>query len=154
MRQCGTPACFNDPIVHEQASRMTPGYLKHPLRSALAVLLAIATIPLVNLAGGGLAAILALPPGGDARLGYDLSWVVLAGIAGSALAVAVATVAKTAHAWGVFVLYLTVDLYVTAAAWEDFPRWFTLACLLTLPVQVWLGWWLVVGRKQGAGAEK
>ena len=45
-----------------------------------------------------------------------------------------------------------LDLYVTVMAWDDFPRWFTLACLLTLPVQVWLGWWLVV--KRGTSEEK
>lgn len=122
------------------------------LRSLLALALAIVAVPLVNLAGGELAALLQLPPGGDARLAYDLLWVCLAGVAGSALMVGVAAVAKTAHAWALFVLYLALDLYVTVVAWDDFPRWFTLACLLTLPVQVWLGWWLVV--KRGTSAEE
>lgn len=116
------------------------------LRSLLALALAIAAIPLVNLAGGELALLLRLPPGGDARLGYDLLWVLLAGLAGSALMVRVAAVAKTAHAWAIFAIYLALDVYVTVAAWDDFPRWFSLACLLTLPVQVWLGWWLVLKR--------
>lgn len=122
------------------------------LRSLLALALAIVAVPLVNLAGGELAALLQLPPGGDARLAYDLLWVFLAGVAGSALMVGVAAVAKTAHAWALFVLYLALDLYVTVVAWDDFPRWFTLACLLTLPLQVWLGWWLVL--KRGTSAEE
>lgn len=122
------------------------------LRSLLALALAIVAVPLVNLAGGELAALLQLPPGGDARLAYDLLWVCLAGVAGSALMVGVAAVAKTAHAWALFALYLALDLYVTVVAWDDFPRWFTLACLLTLPLQVWLGWWLVV--KRGTSAEE
>ena len=108
------------------------------LRSALALALAIAAIPLVNLAGSELAALLKLPPGGDARLAYDLLWVFLAGLVGSALIVGVAAVAKTAHAWAIFAIYLALDVYVTVVAWDDFPRWFSLACLLTLPLQVWL----------------
>lgn len=118
------------------------------LRSLLALALAVIAVPLVNLAGGELAALLRLPPGGGARLAYDLLWVCLAGVAGSALMVGVAAVAKTAHAWVLFALYLALDLYVTVMAWDDFPRWFTLACLLTLPLQVWLGWWLAWGRRR------
>ncbi|CAN7570331.1 hypothetical protein LJR143_003996 [Pseudoxanthomonas sp. LjRoot143] len=122
--------------------------MKIVLRSLLALALAIIAIPLVNLAGSEVAALLGLPPGGDTRLGYDLLWVFLAGLVGSALMVGVATIAKTAHAWAIFAIYLALDAYVTVVAWNDFPRWFTLACLLTLPLQVWLGWWLVWGRKR------
>ncbi|MDR7068512.1 putative membrane protein YhdT [Pseudoxanthomonas japonensis] len=122
--------------------------MKTILRSLLAIALAIAAIPLVNLAGSELAALLELPPGGHARLGYDLLWVFLAGLAGSTLMVGIAAVAKTAHAWAIFAIYLALDVYVTVVAWDDFPRWFTLACLLTLPLQVWLGWWLAWGRKR------
>lgn len=122
------------------------------LRSALGLVLAIAAIPVVNLAGGELAGVLALPRGGDARLAYDLLWVFLAGVVGSVLMVGVAAVSKTAHAWAIFVLYLGLDLYVTVMAWDDFPRWFTLGCLLTLPLQVWLGWWLVM--KRGVNAKQ
>jgi hypothetical protein len=129
-----------------------PDRVRIVLRSVLALGLALVAVPLVNLAGGELAALLRLPPGGDARLAYDLLWVFLAGVAGSALMVGVAAVAKSAHAWALFALYLALDLYVTVVAWDDSPRWFTLACLLTLPVQVWLGWWLVV--KRGTSAEK
>lgn len=125
-----------------------PTRLTLVLRSLLALALAVIAVPLVNLAGGELAALLRLPPGGDARLAYDLLWVFLAGVAGSALMVGVAAVAKTAHAWVLFALYLALDLYVTVMAWDDFPRWFTLACLLTLPLQVWLGWWLAWGRRR------
>ena len=122
------------------------------LRSVLALALAILAIPVVNLAGGELAGLLSLPRGGDARLGYDLLWVFLAGLAGSTLMVGVAAVAKTAHAWTIFAIYLGLDAYAAVLAWDDFPRWFTLACLLTLPAQVWLGWWLAF--KRGTKSEK
>jgi len=120
--------------------------VKIVLRSLLALALAIIAIPLMNLAGSALAAPLKLPPGGDARLAYDLLWVFLAGFVGSALMVGVAAVAKTAHAWAIFALYLVLDVVVTVLAWDDFPLWFTLACVLTLPLQVWLGWWLAFKR--------
>lgn len=125
-----------------------PTRLKTVLRSVRALALAAVAVPLVNLAGGELADLLRLPRGGDARLAYDLLWVFLAGATGSTLMVGVAAVAKTAHAWGLFALYLALGLYVTVMAWDDFPRWFTLACLLTLPLQVWLGWWLAWGRRR------
>jgi len=116
------------------------------LRSVLALVLAIAAVPLVNLAGGELSDALGLPPGGTLRLSVDLFWVFMAGVAGSALMVGVAAVAKAAHAWAIFALYLALDVHVTVAAWDDFPRGFTLACLLTLPLQVWLGWWWAAKR--------
>jgi len=118
------------------------------LRSVAAVFVALYTLPLVNQIGGELAPVLRMPRGGEVRLAYDLAWVMLAGITGSALMVALAAVAKTAHAWAFFALYMAVGLVVTWLAWDDFPRWFTLACVLTLPLQVWLGWWLAWGRRR------
>lgn len=118
-------------------------------RSVVAFIAALYALPLVNQIGGELAPLLSLPRGSDVRLAYDLTWVILAGITGSALMVALAAVAKTAHAWAFFALYMTLGAVVTWIAWDDFPRWFTLACLLTLPLQVWLGWWLMWGRKRG-----
>lgn len=70
-----------------------PDRVRIVLRSLLALGLALVAVPLVNLAGGELAALLRLPPGGDARLAYDLLWVFLAGVAGSALMVGVAAMA-------------------------------------------------------------
>ncbi|MBD9480442.1 hypothetical protein [Pseudoxanthomonas sp. PXM02] len=125
-----------------------PSRLTIVLRSVIALVLAIIAIPLVNLAGSELAALMDLPPGGDARLGYDLLWVFLAGLVGSVLMVGIVAVAKTAHAWAIFAIYLGLDIYVTVVAWDAFPRWFSLACLLTLPLQVWLGWWLAWGRRR------
>ena len=122
------------------------------LRSVVAFIAAFYAVPLVNQVGGELTPLLPLPRGSDARLAYDLVWVILAGITGSALMVSIAAVAKTAHAWVFFTLYMALGLVVTWLAWDDFPRWFTLACLLTLPVQVWLGWWLVV--KRGVSGEE
>jgi len=123
------------------------------LRSVAACVVSLYALRLVNQIGGELAAALRLPSGGDARLAYDLLWVVMAGVAGSMLMVGVAAVAKTAHAWVFLALYLALGVTLVWLAWEDFPRWFTLACLLTLPVQVWLGWWLAWGRRRATRAD-
>jgi hypothetical protein len=126
-----------------------PRTLAIPLRSLLALALAVLAIPAVNLAGGWLSTrLFALPRGGDLRLAVDLFWVFMAGLAGTWLMVRVAAVAKTAHAWALFALYLAVDLMAAQAGWDDYPRWFTFGVLLTLPLQVWLGWWLAWGRRR------
>lgn len=58
------------------------------LRSLLALVLAIAAIPAVNLAGAWLSdRLLGLPPGGDLRLAVDLFWVFMAGVTGTWLMV-------------------------------------------------------------------
>ena len=116
------------------------------LRSVAAWVLSLYALPLVNQIGGELAPVFGLSRGGDARLAYDLLWVGIAGVTGSMLMVRIAAVAKTAHAWGFLAVYLALGLVLTGLAWDDFPRWFTLACVLTLPLQVWLGWWLAFGR--------
>jgi hypothetical protein len=119
------------------------------LRSTLALVLAIAAIPAVNLAGAWLSDhAFGLPPGGTLRLAVDLFWVFMAGFAGTWLMVKTAAVGKTAHAWALFAIYLVADLYGAITMWDDFPRWFTVGFIALLPVQVWLGWWLAWGRRR------
>lgn len=125
------------------------------LRSLLGLVLAIVAIPVVNLAGGWLSTqLFGLPQGGDLRLAVDLFWVFMAGFAGTWLMVRVAAVAKTAHAWALFAIYLVVDALGVVDGWHDFPRWFTLGILVLLPPQVWLGWWLAGGRLRDRAAQR
>lgn len=122
------------------------------LRSVLAVGLAIVAIPVVNLAGAWLSDHgFGLPGGGTLRLAVDLFWVFMAGCVGTWCLVRVAAVAKTAHAWALFALYLAIDVIGVVDGWHDFPRWFSLGILLLLPAQVWLGWWLAWGRTRERG---
>lgn len=119
------------------------------LRSVTALVLAIAAIPVVNLSGAWLSdVVLGLPPGGTLRLAVDLFWVFMAGAAGAFLMVATAAVAKTAHAWILFAIYLVADLHGAITMWDDYPRWFTTGFIALLPPQVWLGWWLAWGRRR------
>ncbi len=127
---------------------MPPPRAKTVLRSVLALVLAVAAVPAVNLVGDLLSSTIGLPPGGGMRLAVDLGWVFLSGLAGSWLAVRVADAARTAHAWAVFALYQCAALYAVTMAWEEFPRWFTLGLLLSPPLQAWLGWRLAGGRRR------
>ncbi|WP_202843700.1 hypothetical protein [Luteimonas saliphila] len=120
------------------------------LRSALAFALVLAAIPTLNLAGGWLSGVAGLPAGGTLRLAADLLWVCVAGVTGAWLMVKTAAVAKTAHAWALFAIYLGAGLYGALAMWDDFPRWLTIGAVALLPPQVWLGWWLAWGRGNAA----
>jgi len=123
-----------------------PRTLRIALRSLLALVLAIAAIPAVNLAGGWLSGhVFGLPDGGNLRLAVDLFWVFMAGFAGTWLMVRTAAVAKTAHAWVLFAIYLAADLHGALTMGDEFPRWFVLGFIGLLPLQVWLGWWLAWG---------
>lgn len=115
------------------------------LRSVLALALAIAAIPAVNLSGAWISEhLLGLPSGGTLRLAVDLCWVFMAGVAGAWLMVAIAAVAKSAHAWVLFAIYLAADLHGAITMGDDFPRWFVIGFIALLPLQVWLGWWLAM----------
>ena len=117
------------------------------LRSLLALVLAIAAIPAVNLVGAWVSEhVFRLPAGGDLRLAVDRCWVCAAGVAGSWLMVRTAAAAKTAHAWALFAIFLAVDLYGAITMGSGFPRWFVFGFVGLLPLQVWLGWWLAWGR--------
>lgn len=123
-------------------------FLPVALRSLLALVLAIVAIPAVNLAGAWLSEhVFGLPPGGNLRLVVDLFWVFMAGFTGTWLMVRTAAVAKTAHAWVLFAIYLAADLHGAMTMGEDFPRWFVIGFIALLPLQVWLGWWLAWGRR-------
>src|SRR5690606_30747648 len=103
----------------------------------------------VNLAGAWLSeTVFALPPGGNLRLAVDLSWVFMAGFVGAWLMVRMAAVAKTAHALGLFAIYLAADLQGAITMGGDFPRWFVIGFIGLLPLQVWLGWWLAWGHSR------
>ena len=117
------------------------------LRSLLALVLAIVAIPVVNTVGAWLSDhAFGLSAGGTLRLAVDLFWTFMAGLVGTWLMVKVAAVAKTAHAWALFAIYLALDVQAVASMWNDWPRWFLLGVLMLLPLQVWLGWWLAHGR--------
>src|SRR5690606_20155798 len=118
-------------------------------RSALATMLALAALVLVNLAGARVSdAIPALA--GDARLAADLAWRWLGGLAAAWLAAALAPVAKGLHVLVLFAAVGVVAIRWALGAWGDFPAWFTIGVLAGLPLQAGAGAWLERTRRRGA----
>ncbi|MGH8025517.1 MAG: hypothetical protein ACREO0_02215 [Pseudoxanthomonas sp.] len=119
------------------------------LRSLLAVGLALAVLPLVNLAGGALADLTGLLKGGESRLAWDLGWVFISGSLAAWVVTRLAPRAAPAHAAAFFALMLAVGVLAVARLGGDWPPWFSAGILLTLPLQVWLGaWWALRGGKR------
>jgi peptidoglycan/LPS O-acetylase OafA/YrhL len=112
------------------------------IRSLLAMASAFAVAVLVNWGGGELADATAFPSGNESRLGWDLTWVFIAGALAAWTVVKLAPHAPRAHAWVLFALALTIHVAAVMQLGGDWPRWFSAGLLLTLPLQIWVGaWW-------------
>ncbi len=120
------------------------------LRSLLALVVAIGAVQLVNIAGGWLSDALGIAPSSHARHVLDLLWAFLAGVAGAWCFVRIAATAKRAHAWFLLVLYLALDIQIVVQMRGIWPLWFGLGVVLTVPLQVWLGWRLATNKQQRA----
>jgi len=99
------------------------------LRSVLAFCAASAVLVALNLAGGALAPLAGLPPGGTPRLAWDLAWLALACVAAGVAAAWLAPAAPRSHA----LAFLGVLLAVLAAGlWQSggWPAWFMAGVLL------------------------
>ncbi|QQP94937.1 hypothetical protein [Lysobacter enzymogenes] len=123
------------------------GWLRAIVGSLLAWSGAAAAFVAANWSGGELAARLGLPPGGDARLAWDLTWTVAAG----ALAlwiVARWTPAARAQAMFAWVLLAALTVWAVATLGSEYPSWFDAALLLALPLLGVLAWrWADASRR-------
>lgn len=109
--------------------------------AALSLLLwaaAAAAFVATNWSGGELAALLRLPPGGDARLGWDLAWTVAAAALALWLVARWAPAAARAQAATAWLLLAALAGWALATLGADFPRWFCVALAAALPL---LGAW-------------
>ena len=116
------------------------------VRALLAMVLGLAVLFAVNLAGSVLASAAGFPRGGTPRLAWDLLWVVLAGIGGGWSVVRLAPCAPRRHALVFFAGVLLMDSYAVAAFGADFPGGFSAGLLLTVPLQAWPGMRLALPR--------
>lgn len=107
--------------------------------SVLCVVVALFVLGMVSGAGGWIAPWLGL---GEVRLAWDLGWTILGGIAATAFAARYAPMWPYAHGGVVWVLIAAASVF---AAWDlgsDYPFWFVVTLLVSLPVQaigIWLG---------------
>jgi len=123
------------------------------LRGLLGFVVALVVVPLVNLAGGLLSDLLRIPQG-PAHLAADLFWVFVAGVAGSWCALRIASKWFLALALAFFAVAAAFGLAAVVKFWDDWPRWFSLGAVLSLPLQVWLGWRLSAGYRRRMGGAK
>lgn len=107
--------------------------------SLLAMSAAMFALVAINLIGGTLAPWLGFPPGGTGRLAWDLAWTIAGGIAAIATATYCAPAAPRRHALICFVALLIAAVYAVTQLGGDFPPWFCIGLLLSLPPQGWLG---------------
>lgn len=115
------------------------------LRSLIGLVAAIATVVVVNLAGAHVSDAVGLHAG-TPRLAVDLGWFAISGIVATAVLLRSAAVARAMHAWGWLLGWLTVAGYAAWQMRDDWPAWFSLGVLLSLPMQVRLGWrWAMAG---------
>lgn len=110
--------------------------------SVLCVVVALFVLGMVSGAAGWIAPWIGLGDGGQARLAWDLGWTILGGIAATAFAARYAPTLRYVHGGVVWAVIASASVY---AAWDlgsDFPFWFVLVLLLSLPLQaagIWLG---------------
>ncbi|AWH15851.1 hypothetical protein C1922_00150 [Stenotrophomonas sp. ZAC14D2_NAIMI4_7] len=127
-----------------------PALLKTILLSIVALIGALLALTLVSSAGGWLPSLFGLHPGSEAQLGWDLAFSVLGGIAAIAFATYYAPRWPRAHGTTVWLLLVLGSGYGLWLMGGDFPRWFAVSLLLSLPVQLLLGWWF--GRRPSRSA--
>lgn len=115
------------------------GWLRAVAGSLLAWLAAAAFVA-TNWSGGELAARLGLPPGGDARLGWDLGWTVAAGAVALWIVARWAPMAARAQALLAWLLLAAATVWAVVELGGEFPSWFCAGLLLALPLLGWWGW--------------
>lgn len=109
--------------------------------SVLCVVVAMVVLGMVAGAGGWIAPWLGLGQG-EGRLAWDLAWTILGGVAATAFAARYAPAWPYVHGGVVWALIAAESVY---AAWDlgnDFPFWFVVVLLVSLPFQaagIWLG---------------
>jgi hypothetical protein len=109
------------------------------VRSLLALTGAVAVLVAGTIASGELASALRLPAGGDGRLAWDLSGVILAGTLAFWVAARAAPTAPRGHARALLAAMAAVALWAVLALGADHPLWFRAGLLLSLPLQYLAG---------------
>lgn len=110
--------------------------------SLLCVVVALFVLGMISGAASWTAPWVGLGEGGQVRLGWDLVWTLLGGVAATAFAARYAPNAAYVHGGVVWAVIAAASVY---AAWDlgsDFPFWFVAVLLASLPLQamgIWLG---------------
>jgi len=120
-----------------------PAVLKTALLSLLALAGALVVLALVTSAASWLPALLGLQPAGNgAQLGWDLAFTVLGGTAATAFSCWYAPCWPRAQGTAIWLLIAAASVWACLDMGQEFPRWFVIALLLSLPLQLAAGLWL------------
>lgn len=109
------------------------------LRTFIAIMLGIAVIDLVHLAGGRLFPAAYASPVEGSWLPVFIVLMLLAGIAGTFLAVLVSRHRPWLHMSIFLLVMLAFDILAVLGVFADRDLWFKVFTLASLPLQAWLG---------------
>jgi hypothetical protein len=110
--------------------------------SVLSVVVALFVLGMVAGAGGWVAPWVGLSDSSPLRLAWDLGWTVLGGVAAIAFASRYAPAWPYVHGGVVWAVIASASVYAVWSLGSDYPFWFVLTLLVSLPFQAvgaWLG---------------
>ncbi len=110
--------------------------------SVLCVVVALFVLGMVSGAAGWIAPWLGLGGDGQARLAWDLGWTIAGGVAATAFAARYAPAWPYLHGGVVWAVIAAASVYTAWDLGSDFPFWFVVVLLVSLPFQaagIWLG---------------
>ena len=81
------------------------------------------------------------PDSNSVQLGWDLAFSVLGGVAGISFATYYAPRWPRSHGFSIWSLIALGCGYAMWTAAADFPFWFVISLLASLPLQLLVGWW-------------
>lgn len=129
-----------------------PAALKTLLLSLLAFIGALLTLALVSTVASWLPPLLGLRNSSTLQLGWDLVFTVLAGIAAVGFASYHAPRWPRLHGLAVWLLITVAAGWACLDMGNDFPRWFVVPLLVSLPLQLLAG--LALGARRARTATR
>ncbi|MBH1365252.1 hypothetical protein I5T79_13235, partial [Stenotrophomonas maltophilia] len=119
-----------------------PGLLKTLFLSIVALIGGVLSLALVSSVASWLPPLLGLSPGSNSvQLGWDLAFSVLGGVAGISFATYYAPCWPRSHGFSIWSLIALGCGYAVWSVGADFPMWFVVSLLVSLPLQLLVGWW-------------
>ncbi|WP_411849362.1 hypothetical protein ACLB90_09990 [Stenotrophomonas sp. LGBM10] len=109
--------------------------------SVLSVVVALFVLGMVAGAGGWVAPWVGLSDSSPLRLAWDLGWTILGGVAAIAFASRYAPARPYVHGGVVWAVIASASVYAVWSLGSDYPFWFVLTLLVSLPFQA-IGAWL------------
>lgn len=106
------------------------------LRSLLALAGALVTLALVTTVASWLPPLLGVHANGQVQLGWDLAFSVLGGAAAVGFAAYHAPCWPRLHGLALWLLIAAASVWACVDMGNEFPRWFVLGLLISLPLQL------------------